>query len=502
VPANAGTGLRPASAHPVDSAQATYTARTVSTVDMIPSAAPSGPDHAPTRSEGTADLPTDRASAGRGRLRRRRRRRSTHRVIVAAVIRSVIVFVVLVLLSLWVLNAAAIAEAKHAAGESAEVATRVALAPFLTDAFLDKDPAAVAAFDDAARHLVELQDVFRLKVWSTEEEIVWADDERLIGLVFELEPDERVLFDTQGSVIGISSLDKDENVFELAAGETKLLEVYFGTATPSGRAVLVETYYSYDQVTALVDDYRGKFFPPALIGFAILALAQLPLAVSLVRRLNAAQRDHERLLRRAIGATDVERRRIVAEVHDGAVQDLIGVGFALAGKAESAPQPLGRELGELSASTMETVRTLRGMLSSIYPMSVPPEGWIHGIADLVNELNDRGVTIEIDVDDERLGHLEELFILRTAREALRNVIAHSGASRVQIRLSHRSGLWVLEVEDNGAGFDTASESQRRSEGHFGLTLLRDLATDAGSTVTITSSPGQGTRVRLDLAALS
>jgi signal transduction histidine kinase len=423
---------------------------------------------------------------------------STRRVIVIAVIRSAVVFLVLAAVSILVLDRAATSEAKSEAGRSAEVTARVALAPYLTDDLLGQEPASVAALDAAARTLMSYQKIHRLKIWSADGVVLWSDDPRVIGLQFELEPEEAALLETQGDEISISDLSKEENAFE--ASEGRLLEVYFGSRTPSGQPVLVETYYSYSSVQDLVDEYRRRFFPLFLLGLFALALLQVPLALALVRRMAAGRRERDRLLHRAIGISDSERRRIAAEVHDGAVQDLIGVGFALAGRAETAPAPLGAELAELSQATMATVRTLRGLLASIYPVAVPEGGWVAGIDDLLDELRARDVDVTIDDVGERPPHLEELLVLRTAREALRNVISHANAGHVAVRLSRHGTAWTLEIIDDGQGFVLADAEQRVAQGHLGMALLRDLATDAGARMIIHSTPGHGTVVRLELEA--
>jgi two-component system, NarL family, sensor kinase len=430
---------------------------------------------------------------------KRFKRGTTRWVIVAAVVRSIVVFVLLAVLSLWALRSAALTEAKKDAGATAELTARVALAPFLTDGIVQHDPAALEALSAAAATFIETREVARMKIWSTDNEVLWADDARLIGRVFELEPDEIELFETQGSAIEVSDLQKDENVFELEAGQTKLLEVYLGTHTPSGEPLLVETYYPYSNVTDLVDGFEHRFFPLLLAGLGLLSLVQVPLAVSLARQLAKSQRERERLLQRAIDVSDIERRRIAAEVHDGAVQELIGIGFSLAANAERAPEPVAAELRELAVSTRATVRTLRTLLNSIYPVSVPAEGWVAGLGDLLGELRINGVDVRVDAPDERPPRLEELLILRVAREALRNAKAHSDATMVTVYLEESPGGYVLEVRDNGRGFDSEQAQQSRSAGHLGLELLKDLATDAGATVEVFSQPGTGTTVRLDLA---
>ena len=114
-------------------------------------------------------------------------------------------------------------------------------------------------------------------------------------------------------------------------------------------------------------------------------------------------RYRERLLERVISASDAERRRIAAEVHDGAVQDLIGVMYALEAAADETEEPTHQRLHDLAASTRTTVRRLRSLLNSIYPVEVPESGWANGFTDLVAALEAHGVSVTIDIDDIEIG---------------------------------------------------------------------------------------------------
>jgi signal transduction histidine kinase len=92
-----------------------------------------------------------------------------------------------------------------------------------------------------------------------------------------------------------------------------------------------------------------------------------------------------------------------------------------------------------------------------------------------------------------------MLMLRVTREALRNVAAHAEAEHVVVRLqSARMGKLVLEVRDDGRGFTADKADSSRSAGHLGLQLLHDLADDVGADLTIDSTPGQGTSIRLEL----
>ncbi len=87
---------------------------------------------------------------------------------------------------------------------------------------------------------------------------------------------------------------------------------------------------------------------------------------------------------------------------------------------------------------------------------------------------------------------------RAAQEALRNVLTHAQATRVSVRVSERGGVAVLDVVDDGVGFDPEQPPRRAHDGHFGLQGLRDLVADAGGTFSVTSAPGAGTTMHVEV----
>ena len=139
-----------------------------------------------------------------------------------------------------------------------------------------------------------------------------------------------------------SSLDKDENVGEQAEGP--LLEVYAAARSHAGPRVVVESYWSDDQID---EDARA----------VMLRLAPLPSAAcccrgrdaaagrSLAKRVDEAQAASRRSLQSALSASDLERRRIARDLHDGVLQDLSGVGYGLSTISKTLPPDAGTSRG-------------------------------------------------------------------------------------------------------------------------------------------------------------
>jgi signal transduction histidine kinase len=101
-------------------------------------------------------------------------------------------------------------------------------------------------------------------------------------------------------------------------------------------------------------------------------------------------------------------------------------------------------------------------------------------------------------DGLRLPTEVEQLVFRTAQEALRNAGAHAAAGHVDLDVHTTGSAIMLRVRDDGCGFDAAEAAARRSEGHLGLSMLRDLSEAAGGRLTVDSAPGAGTTVQLEV----
>jgi len=385
-------------------------------------------------------------------------------------------------------------EAVKSAQRLAVVAGHGIVAPALNEPAVQGNRQALQRLDRIVRARVLDESLVRTKLWQPDGRIVYSDEPRLIGRRYPLdEEDERALATGRPSA-NLSELDEPENVFERQF--QKLLQVYVPIQGPRGEPLLFEAYLRYSSVTASGRRLWRSFLPALTLALVGLWLLQLPLAWRLARRVQRGQEERERLLRQALDASDRERRRIASDLHDGIVQDFTGRALALDAEARaSAAPPAKQALSGAATAMRSSVGQLRTLIAEIYPPTLQEQGLPAAVDALAEPLRERGVVVDVDVrDDPQLAARTEQLLFRAAQEALRNVDKHAGASRVRVSLGRERGGTVLEVEDDGAGFDPG----QADEGHVGLTLLRDLAVEHGGTLSVDSSPGQGSRLRLSL----
>ena len=387
------------------------------------------------------------------------------------------------------------------AKELTQLAGRGIAEPLITPGVLRGVPADLARLDRAVRHRVlHGTAIVRVKIWDERGRIIYSDASQLIGSMFPLGTDELRVLRSGGTQADASDLNRPENRFDRRF--KRLVEVYVGVRGPQGRRLLYEDYERSSTISA---SSRRQWLGllPALVGaLLVLYLIQVPLAYSLARRMRARQRERERLLRRAIDASDLERRRIAADLHDSAVQRLAGVSLSLAAsaagkRASGSDDTMRQTIASAASETRETIRELRTLLVDIYPPTLQRSGLLAALNDLVAPLKASGVAVSLRVPDslDLADDIEALFY-RVAQEAIRNAKRHGEASAVEIRVEIESKQAVLTVVDNGRGFSPELDTDPEPESHFGLRLMRDLVDDAGGRLIVTSSPGEGTSVAL------
>jgi two-component system NarL family sensor kinase len=418
-------------------------------------------------------------------------RASVRRVVAQFALSGIFALILLGAAGVYLLRHIGQNEAIRNAKQVGAIAGRGVVEPNLTSGLVRHDPAAIARLDRVVRHGVLDERVVRVKIWKADGTIVYSDQHQLIGSRYPLGRNERRALARGLPDADISDLAAPENRFERRYH--KLLEVYLPIRAPTGGNWLFETYERYSSIAASGRRLWLSFLPAILGTLALLWLVQLPLAWRGARRLRQGQVQRELLLRQAVESSELERRRIARNLHDGAVQDLAGVSFSLTATADSleADDPgTGAVLREAAAGTRRTIRELRSLLVDIYPPDLHRTGLEAALRDLVAPLAPRGIASTLDLpDDLHIAPAIETLFYRCAQEALRNVATHSGAKNVHVTVELTDGLARMTIRDDGRGFDDQVE-----EGHLGLRLLADLAREVGGSLELESAPGVGTRI--------
>ena len=194
-----------------------------------------------------------------------------------------------------------------------------------------------------------------------------------------------------------------------------------------------------------------------------------------------------------------DRERIARELHDGVVQALFGVGLNLQAATTMAEDPgLRHRLEEAIRKIDEVVQDLRNYVFELRPSVLADRRLDQAIRRVAADFADRShVAIEIDVDEQVAAALSSRaeHLLQLTSEGLSNVVRHADAAHCRLSLRREGELAVLEVVDDGRGFDPSDEADT---GH-GLRNLRERATEVGADVEIDAAPDQGTRLSVRLA---
>jgi len=189
-----------------------------------------------------------------------------------------------------------------------------------------------------------------------------------------------------------------------------------------------------------------------------------------------------------------DRERIAKELHDGVIQSLFAVGMNLQGTAVLSADPDLEQRIEAAVNEIDRViRDLRNYIFGLRPGILADRQLDQALRDLAEDFQARaGVVTVVDIDPEIAAELTSSAtdLIQITREALSNVGRHAQASTCRVTLRRSDGAAVLEIDDDGRGFD-----QDGHEGQ-GLPNLRDRAESLGGKAEIESSPTDGTTVRI------
>jgi signal transduction histidine kinase len=210
--------------------------------------------------------------------------------------------------------------------------------------------------------------------------------------------------------------------------------------------------------------------------------------------------------RRSEGARAVEeRRRIARDLHDSVSQSLFSTVLhtrtaqkALVQEGGDPAGPVGRSLDAIGDLTRSVQGEMHALIFELHRDPVH-DGLVAALARHAAAVRDSdGLAVDVEGPGPRLALSEDVEsqVFAIAREAIVNVQKHARASAVHVRVEAQHGQVVVEVRDNGRGFDPAAGHP----GHFGLDSMRSRATEIGGGIAIKSEPESGTLVRVVVPA--
>jgi signal transduction histidine kinase len=204
---------------------------------------------------------------------------------------------------------------------------------------------------------------------------------------------------------------------------------------------------------------------------------------------------------RIMEAQEAERSRLGQEIHDGPAQALANAIF----QVEYIERVLGQD-DELARTELRFLRELlrrelgsvRTFISQLRPPVLDELGLDGAIADAVGRttaLSGLAISTELSAPADRLSETQQTVVLRVVQEALQNVRKHAAASNASVATRIEGDDWVVEVRDDGRGFDPGAVAARGRR-NYGLQFMRERAELIGARLDVRSRPDGGTVVRL------
>lgn len=211
----------------------------------------------------------------------------------------------------------------------------------------------------------------------------------------------------------------------------------------------------------------------------------------------AAYRLRIRRLKEQFDLVLAERGRIARELHDTLIQGFSGITMGMQAVATRlAPGDERRRLEAIVADAGQAMREARRSLTGLRTHDSASSGLAGAVAQAARQLTEpNSVKLKLSLTDCEVPADVEYHLLRIVQEAILNAVKHSGARTLRITLNSAARNIVLSVKDDGAGFDYATSPP---EGHFGLVGMRERAAQIGANLIISSVPGEGTTVRVQL----
>ena len=211
--------------------------------------------------------------------------------------------------------------------------------------------------------------------------------------------------------------------------------------------------------------------------------------------------DRFEIKNRLIESREKERLRLAQDLHDTPIQDLYGLIYQLDELQESAQEmDGGKILDEFRLTLHRVINSLRTICRELRPPSLSPFGLEVAIRDHVEKFCDQNPTIQVYLDlmsdKQVLSDSLRLSLFRIYQQAMHNVARHAEATEVHVRFHWDDEIIILEIEDNGKGFEVPQQwIELVKEDHFGLLGIAERVESIRGKLEIVSALGRGTLIR-------
>ena len=214
------------------------------------------------------------------------------------------------------------------------------------------------------------------------------------------------------------------------------------------------------------------------------------------------------LSRMKLTAAENERKHLSRELHDEFLQFLVA--FKIRGKLlvdEADQGERERAWAVIADEILSAIRGVKQMIRGLRSPKLEQQGLVSALATLFRDTRKvHGVTIHASVNldwvADELDPATVLAVYRIVQEAVTNASTHAGVNEAAVTLKSADGVIIAEVRDEGCGFELSDVGAARDGGHIGLAGMRERAELVGGSLTVRTSPGQGTTVRAAVPMVS
>ncbi|MBO2544913.1 type IV pili methyl-accepting chemotaxis transducer N-terminal domain-containing protein [Salegentibacter sp. BDJ18] len=198
-----------------------------------------------------------------------------------------------------------------------------------------------------------------------------------------------------------------------------------------------------------------------------------------------------------------EQNRIAKDIHDGIGQMLTGLKYNLESIDFKYPEKAESKIESLKELSTRIIQGVRAATFNLTPPELTDHGIVPALQKLTEELSKlTGKNIILFNKtgfSQRLGNITEINLYRITQEAVNNAIKYAESTHIIVSVSHSKEILSISIEDNGKGFDQESIASEKSGNRgMGLTFMKERVKFIDSRLFINSSPGEGTRVTLNL----